>query len=344
MSVVQVSRVAFFTVTDRGYFPGTVALVNSLRAVGHDESIVVLDTGMTPHQRELLAGQCVILPLDGARRAAANPTYYKLVAPPQTSAEVVVLIDGDIIVTSHLGALLGSADDGQVVTFPDPEGDRWFAEWDEIFSLGCEPRRQVYVNAGLVAFSRVRLPALLSQWTAACERIRSEPTIAEGASGPVAQADQDALNAVLMAHYRSNTLHVAPAAKAPQATALRWGVRVRDESSLECWYGSDRCLLLHSAGNPKPWRSWTGIRRTAYVRLMVRLLDGGTPGLAVRLPRAVVPRPVRAGACLSTIRAVLGGTRYVADRRSAVRVRVSRALHSAPWANATRTQRKVGDG
>ena len=45
---------SFYCVADQRYFPGAVALVNSIRLVGHREPIVLLDCGLTPAQRRLL--------------------------------------------------------------------------------------------------------------------------------------------------------------------------------------------------------------------------------------------------------------------------------------------------
>ena len=48
----------FYTVTDAEFFPGTVALLNSLRLVGHREPLVVLDNGLTPEQRDAARPGC----------------------------------------------------------------------------------------------------------------------------------------------------------------------------------------------------------------------------------------------------------------------------------------------
>ena len=55
------SGAAFYCVADERYFLGAVGLVNSLRIVGHDEPIYLLDCGLTGRQRELLAGQVTLV-------------------------------------------------------------------------------------------------------------------------------------------------------------------------------------------------------------------------------------------------------------------------------------------
>ncbi len=47
--------VAFYCISSDLYFPGAVALVNSLRLVGHTEPIFLLDCGLSDAHRELLA-------------------------------------------------------------------------------------------------------------------------------------------------------------------------------------------------------------------------------------------------------------------------------------------------
>ena len=60
--------VAFYAVTGRDFF-GAVALLNSLRLLGHDEPLLVVDCGMTARQRELLAEHATALPAPSRRRA-----------------------------------------------------------------------------------------------------------------------------------------------------------------------------------------------------------------------------------------------------------------------------------
>jgi hypothetical protein len=46
---------AFYCVASRLYFLGAVGLVNSLRLVGHEEPVFLLDCGLTEGQRALTA-------------------------------------------------------------------------------------------------------------------------------------------------------------------------------------------------------------------------------------------------------------------------------------------------
>ena len=90
------SRAAFYCVADERYFLGLVGMLNSLRLLGHREPVYVLDAGLTRDQRELLA------PRERRRgdRATA-PWLAKTLAPMRDPAEVMILIDADMIVTAR---------------------------------------------------------------------------------------------------------------------------------------------------------------------------------------------------------------------------------------------------
>jgi hypothetical protein len=308
-------KAAFFTVSDAGYFLGTAAMVTSLRRSGAQEEIVVLDAGLREEQVAALRKTCHVVPLDSAHAGAANATYYKLLAPltvaDERDIDVVVLIDGDMIVTHSLADLLDVARGGSLVAYADPNRGRWCPEWQEIFGLDRAPRRQTYVNAGFVAFSRRAFPELLPRWQAACDRIADHPTMAEGARGPTEAGDQDALNAVLMSHYPSGVLHVRPPDESPQGHDLVGGARfarprIVDRATLACEYRGTDVRILHSSGNnglPKPWKSWRGMGRNAYTELLVDML--ATPGPGVEVLPAAVPWWLRRGDRASTARTIV---------------------------------------
>ena len=148
------SEITFFTICNAAYFPGLVGLLNSLRLMGHQDRVVVADCGLAPQQRAILAPHCTLFEL--ASLSVKNPTQYKpfpyLLKPQGT----VVMIDSDMIVTRNLDAVLATAAQGKICIFPDEEKDRWFSEWSQIFGLSSSPRRQTYVCAGFVVFSKLR--------------------------------------------------------------------------------------------------------------------------------------------------------------------------------------------
>lgn len=333
------SDTTFYTIADARYFPGAVGLVNSLRLTGHRQPLVVLDCGLTPRQRELLAPHCRLFPRD--RTSITNPTLLKPFPHLLEPDGVAVLIDSDIIVCGPLESVLARARAGAICAVPDPEPDRWFAEWEQLFSLAAKPRRQPYVNAGLVTFSVRHHPDLLGRWWSLCERIFTHPTIAEGAAdGPSSQADQDALNALLASEWDRDALDVLPPETSPgprEMRALRDGVHVQDARTLASRYRGRPVLALHSiGGRGKPWqgKGWLWLGDNPYPRLLRRVLCGDD--LAVRMDPAELPlwlRPGPAGAlamlALDALNRLLWAARRAADplaERAA-----ARRLRAAVW-------------
>ncbi len=172
-------EVSFYTITDERFFVGTVGMLNSLRLMGHEQRVVVLDCGLSERQRDLLGSECELVTLPEAR--ATNPTLFKPYANLLRPRGLVVVLDSDLIITRPLDAVLEAASNGHICACADPESGRWFAEWEQLFELPCRPRRQTYVNAGFLAFSVEHWPILLPRWWDLCQRIWSYPTIYEGA-------------------------------------------------------------------------------------------------------------------------------------------------------------------
>ena len=297
--MVNVAKATFFTVGDARYFPGIVGLVNSLRVVGHSEEIVVLDCGFTQAQRRALGATCTIVELPLEERNATNPTYYKLVAPRLrefAEDDVIVVIDSDIVVTARLDELIKRASTGQLAAFPDTESDRWYSEWENIFSLSSPPRRAMYFCAGLLVFSPEQLPDLISKWWDRCQSIADQPTVQEGGVGPTSQADQDALNATLMSEYPPDTVYYEDIDRCPVAADLRRvrrRVTIVDRPNLSCTFEGKACIALHSSSHPKPWLTSRDVRRNAYSVLLADMLT--RPGLAMTIPRDDVPFWLRDG-------------------------------------------------
>jgi lipopolysaccharide biosynthesis glycosyltransferase len=228
------------------------------------------------------------------------------------------VIDSDIIVTGNLHELVASAGFGKIVAYADPESDRWYSEWEQIFQLREPLRHEVYVCSGIVVFSQQHHPNLLDEWLAACKQwLRAS---ALGVTDPVAQTDQDALNAVLMSMYPKEAVQLRPASEAPQARELRLGVDVVDPRALRCSYNGQPTLLLHSAGGPKPWIR-LGARRNAYTTLLTRLLVA--QDLPIRVPSAAIPRWLRDGS---------GSAAYLSALHtySSIRRSISRRLQFVP--------------
>jgi hypothetical protein len=189
---------AYYTVANAPYFLGTVALLNSLRRVGEDGALVVVDCGLTEAQRELLRGRATVIDSE----AGLHPVLQKAIGPFACPANVMVFIDADILVTRSLDPLVRHAQAGRVVVFEDyGNPDRYFAEWSSL-GLGEVPRRP-YVNSGLFAFSWETAERLLPLFLQMQEHVEVSSTFKAGGSPsyPLYFADQDLLNALLCARF-----------------------------------------------------------------------------------------------------------------------------------------------
>ncbi|NJQ96832.1 MAG: hypothetical protein HC784_02240 [Hydrococcus sp. CSU_1_8] len=93
-------NVTFTPFSDARYFPGVVALLNSLRLTGHQHRLVILDCGLTPNQRESLQTHCTLFEMP--KVLASNPTLFKPFPNLLNPTGTVVIIDSDMIVTRSL--------------------------------------------------------------------------------------------------------------------------------------------------------------------------------------------------------------------------------------------------
>jgi hypothetical protein len=265
----------FYTVSTARYFPGTVALLNSLRLTGNTGELVVLDVDLSSQQKAHLDPHCTLVEVP--RRVAVNPLLLKPFPASLGASGIVVIIDSDIIVTGDLSRVLAEAEAGKICVYPDSQSDRWFAEWEQLFELAAPLRRQGYVNSGFVAFSSASWPELLRRWQRMSETIPSARTRAGGAARetPLWDGDQDALNAILMSEVPADALAMLPAAEAPASMRDRHRVRVLDTHGLACSVGDLPTVFVHSAGTPKPWQDDGWQRKLwadGYVRLLPRVL------------------------------------------------------------------------
>lgn len=189
---------AFYTVANAAFFPGAVALLNSLRAVGEDAPLIVVDCGLTEAQRARLAPVATIVPM----HAQLHPQLQKATGPLTEPADVMVVIDADIIVNRPLTPLLVDLRDGRIVVFEDDFfRERRFPEWSSL-GLG-EPRPTRYVNSGFLAFSRDVTQEFLPLFVELQKRIDpSQMSFGGGThSDPYYFCDQDVLNAMFATRF-----------------------------------------------------------------------------------------------------------------------------------------------
>jgi hypothetical protein len=286
---------AFYTVCNSSYFPGVVALLNSLRLTGHSGRLFVLDVDLRSEQRMRLQDHCTLIRLD--TQDGINPLLLKGYPEAIGVDDVAVIIDSDVIVTGSLMPTIKLARAGQVCAYSDADDDRWFSEWQHLFSLAAPPRRQTYVNSGFIVFSTRHWPTLLGRWRELSEAIPTSATRAGGAKKgtPFWDGDQDALNALLMSEISAEAIHLLPRDEAPTHPRDRVVVTVQDERRLICTCRGTRTTLLHAAGNPKPWQ----VRRSAvtdadcFARLLPRVLFADD--VILRASKRDVPLSYRPG-------------------------------------------------
>ncbi|MFI8528804.1 hypothetical protein ACIGMX_00940 [Streptomyces aquilus] len=322
VSIAPESDTAFYSVSDRRFFPGLVALLNSLRLVGHDEPLIVVDAGLTPGQRELLADHVELL---RAPASEQHPVFLAPAGPVQRPSQVAILIDADIIVTRHLSELVEAAGAGRVVGFVnDPPNDvRFHPEWGPALGLG-PLRRQPYLNAGFVAFPAALSSRLLPEWTEGQNAIGVEGTRYGRGSleDPFYFADQDVLNAILAARFGSGELLFLEHRLAPHPPFR--GVNLVDERTLACRYGdgAEPYLLHHVLA--KPWLKATP--NTVYSTLLSRLLLA--PDVTLRLDPGQLPLRLRQGWAAAADRRRAGTAAFVRDngRRQLGRFRIRSRL------------------
>jgi hypothetical protein len=278
--------VAFYCVCDSRYFLGAVAMLNSLRMVGHDEPVFVLDCGLSESERGLLSSEATLIEApDGA-----PPWLLKAAAPCRHPADVMVLVDADLIVTRHLAPLVEDAGRGRVVAFEN-HSDRFFAEWGDLLDLGTARRRQ-YVSSSLVCLGG----AVGSEVVGLIEELRDRVDFSRSwwrgntPDYPFLLADQDVLNAILAT--RVDPALVTEVDERMEAVTPYAGLRVADAATLRCVYEDGaQPFVVHHFLPHKPWLepAIPGV----YTQLLGRLLRG--EDVAVHVPERRLPPHLRPG-------------------------------------------------
>jgi hypothetical protein len=271
-------RTAFYCVSNSVFFLGAVALINSLRVVGHDEPVFVLDCGLTESERDLLSREATLVDAGDA----GAPWLLKTVAPLRHPADVMVLVDADIVITRPFDELIARASSGRVLAV-EHGSDRFFPEWGEL-GLGA-PRRQPYVSSSLVVLDReVGGPALEAMHRAQPRASLGDSPFSgerpgeglsvnvrtDAVSNPFFFPDQDVLNAVLATQIDRERLEVLD--RRLEAIPPFEGLRVVDESTFRCVYDDElEPFAVHHVAT-KPWLEWTppGVYTQLFLRALLR--------------------------------------------------------------------------
>jgi hypothetical protein len=296
VSGTPTEEVTYVTVSDAGFFPGTVALVNSLRLTGNDGVVLVVDCGLEERQAELLRAEAQVMRSEAAR----DPVFAKASVAEAAPSGTLVFVDSDVVVCAPLAPIVERARAGAVCLFPDHRTTRatWRREWEPFFGLKRSPRRQTYGNAGFVVFSTQAHPALLDRWREACA------LAAEEWPPWTSTPDQDALNALLMSEVAEDAVEILPEWEGPLLERLD-EVRVLDERTLAAALGGRPTLVLHYVLRPKLWgpRGWLRLSRDAYTTLLLRAL--WWDDVPLRISPRDVPPWLRPGRAANTARMLL---------------------------------------
>ena len=309
MSTTQPAQ--FFTIADRRFYLGAVALLNSLRLTGNVGDLIVLDVGLTPEQRVSLERRATVVRISA--KDLGHPVLAKAFPHVLGAEGTIALVDSDMMLTSSLSNIISLAEEGKICVFPNhyTARDRWFAEWQEIFELPTPPRHQTYFNSGFVCFSTHHWPDLLRLYWDACQKIPPQ-RVYRGASvrgdfgtkapsDPVSLPDQDALNALLMSVIPPEAIAELP----PEEQATRGDltrVQIIDEQRLTCFLDGRPTTILHYTRNPKAWErsNWWRVRWDAFTLLMPRVLLAAD--VPLRVKATMIPVWARSGrlshACL----------------------------------------------
>jgi hypothetical protein len=284
---------AFYCVCDADHFIGAVALLNSVRLVGHDEPFVIVDCGLARWQRARLERVATLV----SPEEELPPMLLKAVGPLAHPADVMVVLDADVIVTRPLYELMDAAATDQIVAFANNNPDRFFPEWGDLFGVG-NPRRQTYVASGHLFVSRSLGERFFPLFHETQRRLDVQQTLLGNRglittvtpSDPFYYPDMDALNALLSTCMRPHELLAVEYRLAPHAPFD--GVELVDARTLTCTYedGTEPLILHHVLS--KPWLVPT--RRNPYSLLLPRLLLGDD--VELRLEPKDVPRRLRFGA------------------------------------------------
>jgi hypothetical protein len=279
---------AFYVISDSRFFLGTVALLNSLRLVGHGEPIFLVDAGLTPEQRHMIADHVTMIPAPEGSPA----TFLKMLGPLEFPAKVAILLDADVIVVRPLTELIQAARDGRLVAFVnnEPNHARFFPDWASALALG-PLRRQPYFAAGQLLIPESLSRRLLHPWKEGQAKIDIRRTLLGGGtlSDPFYFLDMDVLNAVVAAQFEAEEIVLLEHRLAPVPPFP--GLRLVDRESLFCHYPDGvRPFLLHHA-LAKPWLKATCTN--IYSLLLPRLLL--SPDVAIRLEPKQLPLRLREG-------------------------------------------------
>jgi hypothetical protein len=326
-------RCAFYLIADSKFFIGAVAVVNSLRLMGHDEPIFLVDAGLTTAQRNLLSAHAELIQAP----ERVSPALMKMAGPRAHPADVAVVLDSDVIVVSPLGELIDAAAAGRLVAFVNnaPVHDRFFPEWSSVLEL-TPMRRQPYLAAGQLFIPRTLSDRLFNPWEKGQAKVDMERTYwGRGRlTDPFYFADMDVFNAVASTRLELSELLMLENRFAPVPPFSELEL-VDPERLLVRYSDGQRPYLLHHI-LAKPWLRAT--RTNIFSLLLPRLLLA--PDVALRLKPEQVPLRLREGrrSAIDRRRAHAQAFFYEEGRRQLGRFGIRTRIRA--WRHARRSRRR----
>lgn len=279
-------ELSYYTIANAAHYPGAVALLNSLRFVGDEAPLVVVDCGLATSQRVELSKHCVLVPPN----PGLHPGLQKATGPLAHPAEIMVIIDADVIVNRRLLPLFDEARNGRIVAFQERISTRFFSEWS-MLGLG-RPVKQPYVSGGHFILSAetgsefLPLFAELQSGFNASNGVYASRDRSDPASDPYFYADQDFLNAILCAKYDGRVIRLERGLWSYPPFS---GLRVTGGEGLGCAYSDGTApYLLHHFWK-KPWLS--PVEPNLYSELFTQLVTH--KDAPIRLGRGEIPLRLR---------------------------------------------------
>lgn len=256
-----------YTISDEGYLPGVVGLVNSLRNHGFQGPICIGALDQTT--RDLSGENLDTVNLKAG--AGDFPANYKAELICTHASGPFLFLDADILVSddTFIPRLRDWLDAAPVFAAEAiiPQTDHRRKVWEEVSKEEGAPSSPVYYNSGMFGGLWGRDHDLFEQW-AELNRTVLESDAWHFSNVDFPMSDQDTLNAVLQGLDQDKLISIAPpdwwSAVAPQNPFLHVGGF------------PDGPAFLHCTTSEKPWLLEETPRRgpNVYERHWLRYING----------------------------------------------------------------------
>jgi hypothetical protein len=248
-------KVIVMTVSDRRFFPGTLATVNSVyRFHGDEYEVVVVDNGLIEPQRKLLRdGGVRLLPAaEAAGERYAGPWELKAHAARALAGgcDVLVGIDSDCVLAAPIGDVVAAAaETGRWYGGKDGDGQHYGDDYG-VYGIDVPAFNGRYMSTSLyVCAATPANRAALDRWSSHCDR-----AVFNGRGPYPGHGDQGVLNAVLYAAGRGDDVELLP----NELWSQHWvywesTIVVEDGVPINVTYDGRPQRAIHVGGTEKFW-------------------------------------------------------------------------------------------